>query len=163
MILNVFHVSPVSRGSNPKGNILITKQHHRASKRTTRVNSTHTYYDKVDEYNNREFYLYTLGRYHNKIIFCYGETSDIAMTEMTFKSTFPVYKKIVSYPVEDNLLAKSEFESFIQEYKIAIPIANIANHLDAFTISDTNTTLSVVLQKLNNLYNKQPSESRLTN
>lgn len=53
-------------------------------RKTSRINCNN---DKIDYYNsnNRVFYLYNLGRYHNKSLYHYGNTNDIDLVEYNLK------------------------------------------------------------------------------
>ncbi len=67
------------------------------------------YYDRVDasDHNNRECFVYCLGRYGNRSIYCVGETNDLHATEFLLKRTFPVYTKVRSVPAEEAKRFKS--------------------------------------------------------
>lgn len=61
------------------------------------------YHDRVDasDHSNRECFVYSLGCYGNRPIYCVGETNDLHATEFVLKRTFPVYTKVRSVPAED--------------------------------------------------------------
>ncbi len=96
------------------------------------------YHDSVDpsDHNNRECFVYSLGRYGNRPIYCMGETNDLHATEFLLKRTFPIYTKVQSMPAEDAKGLKKRIKSSV-EIKRLQPDAIVAPSL-ADSLSSTD-------------------------
>lgn len=71
--------------------------------------SRKSYNDTVDPTNvhNHEFFVYYLGNYLNKPLFCCGETCDLMSLELRLKSTLPFFERITTCPIEEARAIKS--------------------------------------------------------
>lgn len=66
----------------------------RSVKRTSYLDRAPAWYDT----HTRVFYIFSLGRYHNKPIYCYGETNDLDAIEFHLKQHLPIYERILYTP-----------------------------------------------------------------
>ncbi len=60
-----------------------------------------SYLDRVPSWydtHTRVFYIFSLGRYHNQPIFCYGETNDLDAVEFYLKKHLPMYERVMYTP-----------------------------------------------------------------
>lgn len=52
--------------------------------------------------HTRVFYIYSLGRYHNQHLFCYGDTNDLDVVEFNLAKTVPKYERVLYLPVDES-------------------------------------------------------------
>lgn len=111
------------------------------------------YKDKVDYYDNsnRVFYLYNLGRYHNKYLYHYGTTNDIDLVEYNLRKNIPFYERIIYTPIEDYTYGPKLFDDFIENenLKSTLPIDGL-KYLDI--ICSKNENVDLILDKINEIF-----------
>lgn len=71
------------------------------------------------DYSEKVFYIYSLGRYHNKPLYHYGETLNPETLEFELAKTLPYYKKIVHVPVDTCVDGKDKFELFVKKNELS--------------------------------------------
>lgn len=99
--------------------------------------------------NNKVFYIYDLGRYKNQTIFSYGESYDISTTEFKLRKTVPIYKNIITQPVEHNVNSKDRFEEYLKLNKMSVKLLlPDTDDWAAFTTDD----IRPIMQKINELF-----------
>lgn len=75
------------------------------SQRLSTARRMKSYLDRAPswyEHHTRVFYIYSLGRYQNQALFCYGETNDLDTVEFHLAKTLPTYQRVLYFPVQDN-------------------------------------------------------------
>ncbi len=92
-----------------------------------------SYQDHVEyDNNNKYFYIYYLGRYHNKPIYTYGETLDIDSVEFHLNKTYPFYKKHYVSNVGDKVYSKDKLDKVLK----AQTLYKKWEEIEVFTTSD---------------------------
>lgn len=98
---------------------------------------TRSHLDRVSPYDahNRVFYIYSVGRFHNKPLYIYGETNDLDLVELQLQATLPMFKKEIALPVEYHMTAIERFDLYIEPLKTRMPVHGLES-LDVFTCDD---------------------------
>lgn len=113
-----------------------------------------SYMDRVD-YESRHdtiFYIYSLGRYHNRLHFHYGETNDLMAKELTLRSSLPCYTKLVCLPIEEAPNGKSHLDRISKQHNLhsKLPIDGV--DIDCMVLPDDDSiSLVTIMEKV---YNK---------
>ncbi len=99
------------------------------------------YYDRVDpsDYSNREWFVYSLGSYGNRPLYCIGETNDISVTEFVLKRTFPVYTRLLSMPHQESKCFQNRIDAYI--------ITGSARRIEPTEVLSTSLSLSLAHQE----------------
>ena len=107
--------------------------------------------DRVSMYDtqNRVFYLFYMGRYHNRAMYHYGETNDIDATEFFVKSHVPLYELIMYIPIDTEQGALHQFTDYIQHESTQLPVHGL-EHVAVF--SPTSLDIKRIVQKIEELY-----------
>jgi hypothetical protein len=73
------------------------------------------YNDFVDasDYSNREWFVFHLGAFGNKPIYCIGEANDINSIELALRRTVPVYKRLISVPIQESKRYRDKMQAMI--------------------------------------------------
>ena len=124
-----------------------------------RVINCKSYKDQVDYFTcNKVFFLYDVGRYHNKRLYHYGETIDIDLVEYKLKKNLPYYKKLIDIPIDNCINGFEKLEGIIdkQGLKTKIPVNNI-DDIRVLYINDDNC-IQDLIDEINSLF-KQDIES----
>lgn len=94
--------------------------------------------------HTRVFYIYFLGRYHNKRLYCYGETNDLDAIEFKLSSYVPSWTRVTYVPLYPHL--NREFiDTVLASYRVVIPIRGM-EEWSAFEYEDSVDDL---IDKLN--------------
>ncbi len=98
------------------------------------------------DYNENMFYIYYLGRYRNKPIYTYGETTMIETVEFTLHKNLPFVKKITTHPVDHIVYGKRKFEDFIKNEKLEIdcPVKGIELQSEDFFTTSAEWSISLI-------------------
>ena len=112
---------------------------------------TRSHLDRVSPYDahNRVFYIYSLGRFHNKHLYIYGETNDLDLVEFQLQASVPVFQKEIALPVEYHLAVRDTFELYIEPLKTRMPVHGL-DTWDVFTCDDE--VRDEVIQKVSDMY-----------
>lgn len=81
------------------------------------------------------FYIYYLGRYNNKAIYHYGETLNLYNVEFNLCKKLPLYKKLLSIPIDYHGDGKEKFDNFLKQNKLN-SILSLSNIENIFITSD---------------------------
>jgi hypothetical protein len=103
----------------------------------------------VYDAHNRVFYLFYLGRFQNRPMYHYGETTDIDATEFYIQSQLPFYQRIMYIPIDTKLNAFYEFDEYIQIDHAKLPVQSL-QHLAVF--SPSSLEFEMIIQKIDELY-----------
>lgn len=98
-----------------------------------------SYKDKVDYFTcHKIFFIFDIGRYHNKRLYHYGETIDIDLTEYKLKKNLPYYKKIIDIPINNCINGFEKIENLIeiQGLKTKIPLDGLDDILILYISDD---------------------------
>lgn len=99
---------------------------HNFSKRRICHIRTASYLDRAPswyETTNRTMYIYSLGSYHNRSIYHYGETFDIDLIELELKTRVPLYERVMYIPLDHNsILASSIYKLISEKETVRIPV-----------------------------------------
>ena len=121
----------------------------------------YSYYDQVDHDTNynKTFYIYFLGYYLNKPIYCYGETYDIDSIEFTLKKTLPFYKKCKIIPIDTRQSGIDKFAEYIKEdyiqseNKVLLKLLpNNINYFSPNSLSSNNLSIIDIMKYSEYLY-----------
>jgi hypothetical protein len=83
-------------------------------------------------------------------LYHYGESEDIDLTELKIKRTLPFYERVLYTPVEHHTNALQQFEDYIKNRKIRIPLAG-ACLWDAFFIGEEQD-IDDIIKTVNEYY-----------
>lgn len=110
-----------------------------------------SYLDRVSIYDtqNRVFYLFYMGKFHNRAMYHYGETNDIAATEFFVKSHLPFYELLMYIPIDTEQNALHRFTEYIQPESTVLPVHSL-EHLTVFTPSSLD--IKTIVEKIEELY-----------
>lgn len=103
----------------------------------------------VYDTHNRVFYIFYVGRFHNRPIYHFGETNDIDATEFFVKSNLPFYELVLYLPVDTEQDGLSQFSKYIHQDRVELPVHNM-EHLDVF--SPSRNDLETIVKKVEDLY-----------
>lgn len=103
----------------------------------------------IHDTQNRVFYLFYMGRFHNRAMYHYGETNDIAATEFFVKSHVPFYELLLYIPVDTEQDALPKFTEYIQQESTELPVHSL-EHLAVF--SPSSLDIEMIVEKIQSLY-----------
>lgn len=102
----------------------------------------HSYFDRVDyDMCDHCFFVYDLSRYNNRTHYYYGETRDIAATELRLAHTVPTYKLVFNMPVDEYIANCGKFEDFVRPLRSTLPVLNSSN---VFALDDASQLEDVI-------------------
>jgi hypothetical protein len=82
-----------------------------------------TYHDRCHwDTTERVFYIYKIGRFHNKVLYHYGETTDIYASELKIMGNLPFRERILVVSQEDYQKEIKGFLRDIEPYKSHIRV-----------------------------------------
>lgn len=92
--------------------------------RTRNVQARSNYMDRVDvdTRHNTVFYIYSLGRYHNRLYLHYGETNDLQAKELKLRQTLPYYTKLVCLPIEEAPHGKVHLDKLVHRHNLNVKL-----------------------------------------
>lgn len=104
---------------------------------------TRSYMDRVDvdTRHSTVFYIYSLGRYHNRMHFHYGETNDLMAKEFKLRQTLPYYTKLVCLPIEEAPFAKVHLDQLVHHHNLGVKLRVNDTEFDCMLLPEDNSEM----------------------
>lgn len=120
-----------------------TQMHMRRSQ--MHMHKHQAYQDNVDfSTHENVFYMYKIGRYHNKTLYTYGETTDLMSIEIRLRRHVPMYELVFYAPYETKSFNVNQFLEDCKGFQATLPLHDTPSDWNILYIEDEKNVQDII-------------------